>query len=121
MRKKMVALAVALAALAVGAGPAAGDIPNGHGLVSFGTFQCDGLGKVEVFGPAPPQVPFGFFDTGQRFVMRSLDVVFTDAEGNVVDAVRMTWGTKAGLSTVTCRQDFEGGSGTAIVALVPPA
>ena len=125
MRRTIVVLAVAvLAALTLGAGGAGANVPGGNGLVGFGTFQCGGLGDIDVLGPRPPQVPAGFTSSGDKFVMLSLNVVFTDPSGTV-STVSKTWGAKAGLETVTCSQHFgdpgEGsGDATAVIALVSP-
>ncbi|HET8952752.1 MAG TPA: hypothetical protein VFN44_19655 [Solirubrobacteraceae bacterium] len=124
MRKTIVLTAAVLAALVLGTGNAGADIPGGNGLVSFGTFQCGALGDVEVTGPRPPQVPAGFTDTGQKFVMLSLTVAFTSTSGDT-NVITKAWGTKAGLATVTCTQHFEepgegSGDATAVIAVVPP-
>ena len=124
MRKTIVLTAVVLAALVLGAGIAGANVPDGNGLVSFGTFQCGALGDVEVTGPRPPQAPTGFTDTGGKFVMLSLTVAFTSTSGES-NVISKTWGTKAGSATVTCTQHFEEpgegtGDATAVIAFVPP-
>jgi hypothetical protein len=123
--RRTIVLFAALAPLMLGVGSAAANVPGGNGLVSFGTFQCGGgLGEVEVVGPAPPQVPAGFTSGGEKFVMLSLSVVFTDTSGNE-STLTKTWGAKPGLDAITCTQHFEepgegSGDATAVIALVPP-
>ena len=118
--KRRIALAGALcsvALLAVAAAPASA-APKGNGLVDFGTFTCEGVGEVSVFGPRGNGAT-AFTKTGQHVVLLSLEITGTDPEGNPIDFSK-TFGQKSGLTPFTCTQQFEGGDATAVVAIVPP-
>ena len=54
-------LVAAVAAPASAAGP-----PPGQGLVSFGTWNCDGLGPVELFGPRGDKAASGYIGWSAR-------------------------------------------------------
>jgi hypothetical protein len=113
------ALSIA-ALLAVAAAPSSAKVPNGQGLVDFGVFNCEGVGDVSVFGPRGPKAASSFTTTGEHVVLLSLSITGTDpVTGEPIDFSK-TYGTGAGLTPVTCTQDFDGGSATAVVALVPP-
>jgi hypothetical protein len=123
MRRRITLAGVTFALLAFAlAGPASANAPKGKGLVSFGEFQCEGVGPVSVFGPEGG--PTGFTTTGEHVVAQSFSVTFTDLDGNEFSFSK-TFGVKAGLTTFTCTQSFEEpdeGSGefTVVVAIVPP-
>src|SRR5918994_2109834 len=123
MKRKMALAASSLCAvalLAAAATPAPAAAPPGKGLVEFGTFTCEGLGEVSVFGPRGPKAASSFATTGEHVVLLSLEITGTDpVTGEPIDFSK-TYGTGAGLTPVTCTQDFDGGSATAVVALVPP-
>ena len=113
---------VALLALALAA-PANANVPGGPGLVDFGQLECDGLGSISLFGPRGEKAPTGFTTSGLHLVATSIDVTFTDLEGNEF-LFSKAYGTKAGWVTFTCSQSFEDpaeGSGmlTIVVAIVP--
>jgi len=119
--KSRIALASALCSavlLAVAAVPASAAAPKGNGLVDFGTFTCEGIGEVSVFGPRGNGAT-AFTTAGQHVVLLSLEITGTDPEGNPIDFSK-TFGQKSALTPITCTQPFEGGNSTAVVALVPP-
>ena len=88
----------AVAAPALAAGP-----PPGQGLVSFGTWTCDGLGDVELVGPRGDKAASGYIaETGQHEISFSLDVHGT-FEGESVDFSK-TYGQRSALTPVTCIQ-----------------
>ncbi len=124
MRRWIAVVSVTFGALAVAAGPASANLPKGKGLEDFGVVTCEGIGEVSVFGPRGEGAATAFATTGQHVVVQAFDVTFTDTEGNVFTFSKR-FGTKAGLTTFTCRQHFEEpGEGTtditAVVAIVPP-
>jgi hypothetical protein len=112
---------VVLLAAAVSPASAAG--PPGQGLVEFGTFNCEGLGDVDLFGPRGFKAASVFTTTGEHLNLLSLEISGTDFDGNPVDFSK-TYGKKSGLTTFTCTQHFEEGLAnldiTSVVALVPP-
>ena len=124
--KRKVALAAsslcAVALLAAAASPASA-VPQGKGLVEFGTFTCEGLGDVDVFGPRGEKAASSFASTGQHVVLFSLDVHGT-FEGETIDFSK-TYGQRSALTPFTCTQHFEDGQTnvdvTVVVGLVPPA
>jgi hypothetical protein len=118
-RRKALASLLAMGSLALAlAVPANASVPQGNGLQDLGTFECEGLGTVSVFGPAGG--PVGLTTSGLHAIARSLSGEFTDPEGNVVPFSK-TFGQKAGFGPFyTCHQEFEGGFLTVEVALVPP-
>jgi hypothetical protein len=125
MRRKMALAASSLCAvalLAAAVSPASA-APQGNGLVEFGTFTCEGLGDVDVFGPRGPKAASTFATTGQHVVLFSLEITGTDGEGNPIDFSK-TYGKRSGLTAFTCTQHFEDGQAnvdiTAVVGLVPP-
>ena len=111
-----VALLAAAATPAAAAGP-----PPGQGLVSFGTWTCDGLGDVELVGPRGEKAASGY-TAGMHEISFSLDVHGT-FEGDAVDFSK-TYGQKSALTPFTCTV-HEGGvdtdvTTTLVVGLVPP-
>jgi hypothetical protein len=111
-RRNVLAGALCSAALlAVAAAPASA-APKGNGLVDFGSFTCEGLGEVSVFGPRG-NAATAFTTTGQHALLLSLEI-----EGS--EPFSKTYGKRSGLTPITCTQQFEGGEATAVVALVPP-
>ena len=119
MRKRLAASVLSIAALlAVAAAPSSANVPSGSGLVDFGVFNCEGVGDVSVFGPRGPKAASSFTTTGQHVVLLSLSITGTDpVTGEPIDFSK-TYGTAAGLTPVTCTQEFDGFS--ARVAVVPP-
>ena len=125
--KRTIALAVsslcAVALLVAAAAPASAAVPQGKGLVDFGTFTCEGIGEVSVFGPRGAKAASSFTTAGQHVVLTSLEITGTDFDGNPVDFSK-TYGKRSGLTPFTCTQHFEEGAAiidiTAVVALVPP-
>lgn len=125
MKRLIIVAATAVGLLAFAAAPAGANLPQGKGLVSFGTVSCEGIGDVDVFGPRGEGAATAFTTTGQHVALQMFTVTFTDTEGNVFSFSK-SFGTKAGLTTFTCTQHFEEpgeGTGdiTAVVALVPPS
>ena len=112
-----VALLAAVATPASAAGP-----PPGQGLVSFGTWTCDGLGPVELVGPRGDKAASGYTATGEHLISFSLDVhgIF---EGDAVDFSK-TYGQKSALTPFTCTQhvvDVDTDiTSTLVVGLAPP-
>ena len=91
-------LVAAVAAPASAAGP-----PPGKGLVSFGTWNCDGLGPVELVGPRGEQGRFGLSRLPvMHEISFSLDIhgIF---EGEPIDFSK-TYGQKSALTPFTCTQ-----------------
>jgi hypothetical protein len=123
MKRTFAVLTAALAALALAAVPAGANLPNGAGLVSFGTLSCQGFGDIEVIGPRADQSATGFTTTGVHAVLFSITVVGTDPDGNQFTFSK-DYGTKAGLTPTTCTQHFEDANGTAditaVVGVIPP-
>jgi hypothetical protein len=124
MRRWIAVVGVIFGTLAMAAGPASANLPQGKGLEDFGVVTCEGIGEVSVFGPRGEGAATAFATTGQHVVLQAFDVTFTDTEGNVFSFSK-SFGTKAGLTTFTCTQRFEEpgeGTGdiTAVVAIVPP-
>jgi hypothetical protein len=123
MKRTFAVSTAALAALALAAVPAGANLPNGAGLVSFGTLSCQGFGDIEVIGPRADQSATGFTTTGVHAVLFSVTVVGTDPDGNPF-TVTKSYGTKAALTPTTCTQQFddENGTGTitAVVGVIPP-
>jgi hypothetical protein len=124
MKRTFVVLMAVLAGLALTAVPAGANLPNGAGLVSFGTLSCEGLGDVEVIGPRAEQSAVGFTTTGVHAVLLSITVVGTDPDGNPFTFSK-SYGAKAGLTPITCTQHLAGPDGTAdvtaVVGVVPPS
>ena len=125
MKRKMALAASSLCAvalLAAAASPASA-APQGKGLVQFGTFTCEGLGDVDLFGPRGPKAATAFLSSGQHAVAFSLEIVGTDGEGNPIDFFK-TYGKRSGLTAFTCTQHFEDGQAivdiTVVLGLVPP-
>ena len=113
-----VALLAAIATPASAAGP-----PPGQGLVSFGTWTCDGLGDVELVGPRGDKAASGYITaTGQHEISFSLDVHGT-FEGESVDFSK-TYGQKSALTPITCTQHVVDVDTditlTLVVGLAPP-
>ena len=113
-------LVAAVAAPASAAGP-----PPGQGLVSFGTWNCDGLGPVELVGPRGDKAASGYITaTGQHEISFSLDVHGT-FEGELVDFSK-TYGQRSALTPFTCIQhvvDVDVGTDitlTLVAGFVPP-
>jgi hypothetical protein len=119
-----VASLLALLTVAVVA-PASAQVPQGEGrFLTFGPFECEGLGTVTVVAPgAATAVPTGWASTGEHLVALSFSGIFTDLEGNVFTFSR-SFGAKAGLTPITCTATFEHPEGTEEftmeVAVVPP-
>jgi hypothetical protein len=112
-RRNVLAGALCSAALlVVAAAPASAAVPKGNGLVDFGSFTCEGLGEVSVFGPRG-NAATAFTTTGQHALLLSLEI-----DGS--EPFSKTYGKRSGLTPITCIQQFEGGEATAVVALVPP-
>jgi hypothetical protein len=93
-------------------------------LATFGTYTCEGLGEVDLFGPSGDKAASVFTSTGEHLNLLSLEVTGT-FEGNPVD-ISQTYGQKSGLTTFTCTQTFEDPEDqtsihiTLLVGLVPP-
>ena len=123
MRRRIIAATMIAVVAAVLAAPATANTPKGHGLQTFGDFQCQGLGSVTIFGPASG--PVGFTTTGLHLVALSFSGTFTDLEGNVFTFSK-SFGEKKGLTTTyTCTATFvvpgEGTERITVVAgVVPP-
>jgi hypothetical protein len=118
------AMLCGLGASAVAAATASAEVPDGKGLVDFGTLTCEGIGEISLFGPRGPKAASGYLaETGQHVTATELEVTFTDLDGNV-STVSQSYGQKAAFTTFTCTQQFEepGGSGvvTVTLAVVPP-
>ena len=113
--------AVALLAAAATPASAAGP-PTGKGLVTFGTYTCDGLGEVDLVGPRGDKAASVYTTTGEHLNLLSLDITGT-FEGNPFEFSK-TYGRKSGLTTFTCTQHFAEDETiidvTLIVGLVPP-
>ena len=113
--------AVALLAAAATPASAAGP-PTGKGLVTFGTYTCDGLGEVDLVGPRGDKAASVYTTTGEHLNLLSLDITGT-FEGNPFEFSK-TYGRKSGLTTFTCIQHFAEDETiidvTLIVGLVPP-
>jgi hypothetical protein len=115
--------AVALLAAAATPASAAGP-PPGQGLVSFGTWTCDGLGEVELVGPRGDKAASGYTANGEHLISFSLDVHGT-FEGESVDFSK-TYGQKSALTPFTCIQHAEDAQTntnitlTLVVGLAPP-
>jgi hypothetical protein len=109
--------------LAAAASPASAAAPPGNGLVEFGTFNCEGLGDVDLVGPRGPKAASVFTTAGEHLNLLSLEISGTDFDGNPVDFSK-TYGKKSGLTTLMCTQHFEEGLAnldvTSVVGLVPP-
>jgi hypothetical protein len=129
MRRIRVAAAsmvVAAGLIAAVAAPAsAAGLPPGQGLVSFGTWNCDGLGPVELVGPRGDKAASGYITaTGQHEISFSLDIhgIF---EGESFDFSK-TYGQRSALTPFTCTQhvvDEEEGTNitlTLVAGFVPP-
>ncbi len=121
--RRSIAVASLLALLAVAVvAPASANVPEGEGrFLTFGPFQCEGLGTVTILSP---DAQTGWTSTGEHVVALSYSGIFTDLEGNVFTFSR-SFGTKAGLTPLTCKATFEyPGEGTEeftmVVAIVPP-
>ena len=99
--------------LAAAASPASAAAPPGKGLDVFGTFNCEGLGEVELFGPRGFLADTVFTTTGQHLTLISLDI-------SGAFEFSKTYGQKSGLTTFTCTQSEEGVDITSVVGLVPP-
>ena len=113
----------AVALLAVAATPAsAAGPPPGQGLVSFGTWTCDGLGPVELVGPRGDKAASGYTANGEHLISFSLDVHGT-FEGDAVDFSK-TYGQKSPLTPFTCTLhivDVDTDiTSTLVVGLAPP-
>jgi hypothetical protein len=123
MKRTLAVLTVVLAALALAAVPAGANLPPGAGLISVGTLSCEGFGDVDVVAPRPDQAAAGFTTTGLTAVLFSITVVGTDPDGNPFTFSK-SYGAKAGLTPVTCTQQFDSANGTgeitAVVGIVPP-
>ena len=117
-------MAVAAGLIAAVAAPAsAAGLPPGQGLVSFGTWNCDGLGDVELVGPRGEKAASGYITaTGEHLISFSLDVHGT-FEGELVDFSK-TYGQKSALTPFTCtvhEVDVDTDiTTTLVVGLVPP-
>lgn len=118
MKRRLAAAmsALCIAGLLVVAAPASANAPQGKGLVSLGTFSCEGLGDVSVFAPRGGGAATAFTSTGQHAVVLSLDV---SRSGQTVFS--KTYGKKAGLTPVNCSQHAGTLDISAVVALVPPS
>ena len=121
--RRGIAVASVLASLAVTAGaPASAKVPQGEGrFLTFGPFQCEGLGTVTVLSPDSQT---GWTSTGEHIVALSYSGRFTDLDGNVFTFSR-SFGRKAGLTPITCTATVEyPGEGTEeftmVIAIVPP-
>lgn len=113
----------AVALLAAAATPAsAAEPPPGQGLVSFGTWTCDGLGDVELVGPRGDKAASGYTANGEHLISFSLDVHGT-FEGDSVDFSK-TYGQKSALTPFTCTQHVVDVDTditlTLVVGLAPP-
>ena len=110
-------LIAAVAAPASAAGP-----PPGQGLVSFGTWTCDGFGEVELVGPRGDKAASGYTANGEHLISFSLDVHGT-FEGESVDFSK-TYGQKSALTPFTCTLhivDVDTDiTSTLVVGLAPP-
>ena len=113
--------AVALLAAAATPASAAGP-PTGKGLITFGTYTCEGLGEVDLVGPRGDKAAAVYTTTGEHLNLFSLDITGT-FEGNPFEFSK-TYGRKSGLTTFTCTQHFAEDETiidiTLIVGLVPP-
>jgi hypothetical protein len=122
MKRKTALAASSLCAVALlgAAATPATAVPQGKGLVEMGSFTCEGFGDVDVFGPRGQGAATSFSTSGLHAVLVSIEITGTDPmTGEPIDFSK-TYGQRSGLTRVTCTQDFEGGSATAVVALVPP-
>lgn len=115
--KRTIARAVssvcAVVLLAAAASPASAAAPPGQGLVEFGTFKCEGLGEVELFGARGFKASSVFTTTSQHLTLISLDI-------SGAFEFSKTYGQKSGLTTFTCTQSEGGVDITSVVGLVPP-
>ena len=106
---------------AVAAPASAAEPPPGKGLVSFGTWTCDGLGDVELVGPRGEKAASGY-TAGMHEISFSLDVHGT-FEGDAVDFSK-TYGQKSALTPFTCTQHVVDVDTditlTLVVGLAPP-
>jgi hypothetical protein len=112
MKRRIAGVLCSAALLAVAAAPASAAVPKGNGLVDFGTFTCEGIGEVSVFGPGG-NAATAFATSGQHVVVLSLEITGPQPFSK-------TYGQRSGLTPITCTQDFGVGDATAVVALVPP-
>ena len=109
-----------VALIAVAAVPASARVPGGQGLAIFGVFDCGDF-DAEVYGaPAVEAANAYLLDTtgtGPHVVATRFE--FKSAAGEVF--FEKNFGTKAGLTTLTCTQtgDF-GDVFTLTFAVVPP-
>src|SRR6266540_1202543 len=117
MKRWMLVAPLVAGLLALGAGPASANTPQGQGLVSFGIVHCEGEGAVEVFGPRPDAAATGWSVTGLHVVIVQLTVTFTDPAGNVFTFSK-DYGAKAGLDTFTCTGSFQDANGTESLVVV---
>ena len=125
MKRWILGAATAVGLFALAAAPAGANVPQGQGLISFGTVSCEGIGDVDVFGPSGQGAATAFTTSGQQVVVQMFTQTFVDTEGNLFFFSK-TFGVKSGLTTFTCTQHVEApGEGTsditAVVALVPPS
>ena len=101
----------------------AAEAPSGQGLVTFGTYTCQGgLGDVDLVGPRGDKAASVYTTTGEHLNLLSLEITGS-FEGNPVD-ISKTYGQKSALTTFTCTQHFEEDGNiidvTLVVGLVPP-
>ena len=114
----VVALLAAAATPASAAGP-----PPGHGLATFGTYDCGGgLGEVDLVGPSGDKAASVYTTTGEHLNLLSLEIIGT-FDGQPFEFSK-AYGQKSGLTTFTCTQHFEGDNAnvdtTLVVGRVPP-
>jgi hypothetical protein len=113
--------AVALLAAAATPTSAAGP-PPGHGLATFGTYTCDGLGEVDLVGPSGDKAASVYTTAGVHLNLLSLEITGT-FEGAPFEFSK-TYGQKSALTPFTCTQHFEEDQTnidvTLVVGLVPP-
>ena len=107
--------AVALLAVAAAPTSAAGP-PPGHGLATFGTYICDGLGEVDLVGPSGDKAASVYTTTGEHLSLLSLEIsgTFDDQPFEF----SKTYGGKSALTALTCTQHFEGDNAIVDVSLV---
>jgi hypothetical protein len=114
--KRLLALGVTAAAMALPASPAIADAPPGKGLQTF-TVECAApVGTITVVG-TPGDSASRWID-GQHMVL--LSITFTTTGGVVI--VADTLGQKTGLAgnAVTCTVTFPDGTAEVVRAPVPP-
>jgi hypothetical protein len=91
-------------------------------LATFGTYDCDGLGQVDLVGPSGDKAASVYTTTGKHLNLLSLEIIGTFDDQPF--EFSKTYGQKSGLTTFTCTQHFEEDQEvidiTLVVGLVPP-